>query len=144
MVSMDPNRFGPHPRSGPGLQIPSLDASQQYALQRVSETARRTELRLDLQKGDILFSNNWALLHRRDSYDDGSSSRHLVRLWLRNTGLGWSVPNSMDRPWLAAYGSGRKIRLYPLVPMPNYKAPKYSAGSAAFLLEGSSGSEDGD
>ncbi|RFU73525.1 hypothetical protein TARUN_8739 [Trichoderma arundinaceum] len=124
--------------------IPSLTDSQQSALEGISKAACRTELRLNLKTGDILFFNNWALLHRRDSYTDSDeSSRHMVRLWLRNSKLGWSVPDSLLPPWFAAYGeNGVRNRLYPLIPMPDYKVPKYSAGSAAFMIEDSDASDD--
>ncbi|KAL7941352.1 hypothetical protein V8C42DRAFT_182904 [Trichoderma barbatum] len=143
MASIDPNRFGPHPTSG-STNIPDLTASQQFALERISKAAYRTELRLHLKTGDMLFFNNWALLHRRDSYTDGDeTSRHMVRLWLRNSKLGWAVPESMLPPWRAAYGdNGVRTRLYPLIPMPEYKVPKYSAGSAAFMIEDSDASDD--
>lgn len=143
MASMDPNRFGPHPSSDrtdtPGLTIP-----QKHALERLSSAAYRSELRLELVGGDILFFNNWALLHRRDAYtDDEETSRHMVRLWLRNSEIGWPVPQSFMPPWLAAYGENSQVKqLYPLVPMPDYKVPKYSAGSAAFVIEDSDGSDD--
>lgn len=143
MASIDPNRFGPHPSSGP-TDIPSLTPLQRSALERISKAAYRTELRLRLDTGDILFFNNWALLHRRDSYTDGEdTSRHMVRLWLRNSKLGWSVPDSLLPPWFAAYGdNGIRNRLYPLMPMPDYKVPKYSAGSAAFMIEDSDTPDD--
>lgn len=136
MASMDPNRFGPHPSYG-SSNVPSLTASQLLALEKISNAAYRTELRLDLKTGDILFFNNWALLHRRDAYTDSDeTSRHMVRLWLRNSELGWSVPDSLLQPWFAAYGeNGVRDRLYPLVPTAEYKLPKYSAGSAAFVIE---------
>ncbi|PTB63346.1 Clavaminate synthase-like protein [Trichoderma citrinoviride] len=145
MASMDPNRFGPHPSSGP-TDIPPLTTTQLSALERISKAACRSELRLHLKTGDLLFFNNWALLHRRDSYTDSEeTSRHMVRLWLRNSKLGWSVPESMRPPWNAAYGdNGVRNRLYPLIPMPEYKVPKYSAGSAAFVLEDSDASGDED
>ncbi|KAK1237317.1 hypothetical protein MKX08_002942 [Trichoderma sp. CBMAI-0020] len=136
MASMDPNRFGPHPSYG-SSNVPSLTAAQLLALKEISNAAYRTELRLDLKTGDILFFNNWALLHRRDAYTDSDeTSRHMVRLWLRNSELGWSVPDSLLQPWNAAYGeNGVRDRLYPLVPTAEYKLPKYSAGSAAFVIE---------
>lgn len=137
MTSMDPNRFGRHPSSR-GVDIPILRESQKHALHRVSFVAREHELGLDLHTGDILFFNNWALLHRRDSYtDDEDTSRHMVRLWLRNTDKGWPVPEGMLPPWLAAYGKEQPTseRLYPLEPKREYEVPKYSAGSAAFVLE---------
>ncbi|PHH84616.1 hypothetical protein CDD83_1651 [Cordyceps sp. RAO-2017] len=134
---MDPNRLGPHPAST-GVDIPPLTAGQKQALSRVSEVARRFELRLWLETGDFLFVNNWAVLHRRDAYrDDDQTSRHMVRLWLRNTRLGWSVPPQMLEPWRAAFGESSRARhkLYPLQPLPTYVVPKYSTGSAAFVID---------
>jgi hypothetical protein len=122
-----------------------LTANQRYALERVSEVARKNELRLRLESGDLLFFNNWALLHRRDAYQDSATtSRHLVRLWLRNSSLGWTVPEGMLLPWQEAYQpkNGPAARLYALHPPAEYKVPKYSAGSAAFLIEDSDGSDD--
>lgn len=147
MASADPSRFGPHPHNRTA-KIPHLSLAQEYALQRVSEIAHHHQIQLELEKGDILFINNWALLHRREAYEDTPCrTRHIVRLWLRNSQLGWPVPKCMLPPWLAAFGEGetRKTlsRLYPLVPPTEYYVPKYSAGSAAFAIEDTdeSGSE---
>lgn len=137
MSSIDPNRFGRH-KATPNADIPVLSQAQKHALQRVSEVAHSHELRLDLETGDMLFFNNWALLHRRDAYTDGvDTSRHMVRLWLRNTKKGWTVPEGMLTPWLAAYGEDQPPveRKYALQPKKEYEIPKYSAGSAAFVLE---------
>lgn len=137
LASCDPQRLGPH-QSMTNSNIPALTEAQQYALKAVSESAYRTEIQLKLQTGDLLFFNNLALLHRRDAYkDDESSSRHMVRLWLRNQRLGWAIPDSLLTPWNAAYGENRKIkaRLYPLVPVASYHEPKYATTSAAFMLE---------
>ncbi|KAM4064495.1 taurine catabolism dioxygenase tauD, tfdA family protein [Hirsutella rhossiliensis] len=137
LVSLDPSRLGRHAASPDGC-VPALTMTQRHALGRVSQVARLFELRLKLEAGDLLFLNNWALLHRRDAYQDGErTSRHMVRLWLRNTQLGWSIPTQMLPPWLAAYGesSASKARIYPVHPMPTYVVPKYITGSAAFVVE---------
>lgn len=134
MTSMDPTRFGPHPASE-GSSIPLPSRAQKHALQRMDEAAASTELALHLQSGDVLFLNNWALLHRRAAYeDDDATSRHLVRLWLRSTDRGWSVPVSMALPWQTAYGHGSRARIYAMQPSPRYTVPKYTVGSAAFLF----------
>lgn len=61
----------------------------------------------------------------------------MVRLWLRNSELGWDVPKDMSIPWEAAYGDSNASteRVYALEPKRDYEIPKYSAGSAAFVLE---------
>ncbi|KAH7152810.1 hypothetical protein EDB81DRAFT_648748 [Dactylonectria macrodidyma] len=137
LASLDPHRLGPHP-AVTNAKIPTLNSDQLHALQAVSESAARAELQLTLNKGDILFFNNLALLHRRDRYqDDENTSRHLVRLWLRSQKLGWAIPSAFLPPWKAAYGENRKIvkRLYPPVPLPVYPEQRYTTGSAAFVFE---------
>ncbi|CAH0018337.1 unnamed protein product [Clonostachys rhizophaga] len=136
MSSMDPHRFGPHPKADPNTKIPKLTETQRRVLDRVSEVAKSAEIKLSLKKGDMLFFNNWAVIHRRDAYQDGpDNSRHLVRLWLHNQRLGWSIPGTMLEPWLKAYGGRFNNGLYALDPAATYKIPKYSAGSAAFVLD---------
>ena len=43
----------------------------------------------------------------------------------------------MTVPWLAAFGEQQASPLYHLEPLPDYEVPKYSAGSAAFVIEDS-------
>ncbi|KAK3501992.1 hypothetical protein B0T13DRAFT_217460 [Neurospora crassa] len=145
--SADPGRLGLHPvtaKASLSSSIPSLTTSHLQALEILSELATRHRLMLDTRPGDILFINNWALLHARDSYKDPKDGlgRHLVRLWLRDSELGWKVPESMRVPWEAAFGpngdgypTGVTRREYPLAPSHEYKPPKYTAGSAAFVLD---------
>jgi hypothetical protein len=99
---------------------------------------------LDLKQGDMVFINNLSLLHARDSYVDPQDGpgRHFVRLWLRNPELAWAIPQSMRAPWEAAFGPGGNgfpglEKRYPVAPAPVYKPPRYTAGSAAFVLEDS-------
>ncbi|KAI0847169.1 Clavaminate synthase-like protein [Daldinia vernicosa] len=138
LVSIDPSRIGPHPLIRNG-SIPTLTPEQQEALVVLEETARKHQIQLDTQPGDLIFINNLALLHGRESYlDSNTSSRHLVRLWLRNTQLGWPIPSSMNMPWDAAFGErARKVmdRYYPIMPMPEYIECKYSNGTAAFVAD---------
>ncbi|KAG4253318.1 hypothetical protein FPRO03_07278 [Fusarium proliferatum] len=144
LASLDPHRLGPHP-SMTNSNIPSLSEAQIHALEAVSEAASRVELQLKLETGDLLFFNNLALVHRRDAYtDDENSSRHMVRLWLRNQKYGWAIPNGMLPPWEAAYGENRKIkaRYYPIVPMVEYPVQKYTTSSAAFMIEDSETSDE--
>lgn len=137
LASMDPDRVGRHPKME-NYNIPALTSEQQHALDMLSESASRSELPLKLQTGDLLFFNNWALLHRRGAYeDDEESSRHLVRLWVRNQSLGWAIPASMSPPWQEAYGETTKAKLYPLAAPKEYRKPKFVTGSAAYLPKSS-------
>ncbi|KAI1330182.1 hypothetical protein F5Y16DRAFT_396747 [Xylariaceae sp. FL0255] len=144
IMSADPSRIGPHPATANG-RIPDLMPAQHEALALLQHTATKLQVRLPTQKGDIVFVNNWAVLHARDAYqDDAASTRHLVRLWLRNEHLAWDIPISMRAPWESSFGAqAPKInRNYPVVPMPEYMAPKFSNGSAAFVVDESDEGED--
>ena len=71
---------------------PDLNDSQKEALDFLDSVCERKELQscFTLQKGDMLFLNNWTTLHRRtafDDHDDSDKKRHLLRIWL-------SMPNS--------------------------------------------------
>ncbi|KAG7289406.1 hypothetical protein NEMBOFW57_005777 [Staphylotrichum longicolle] len=114
------------------------------ALDIFSKLASKHQHRLDTKQGDMVFINNLGLLHARDSYVDPKDGpgRHFVRLWLRNPSLAWNIPQSMRVPWEAAFGpDGNGFpgmqRSYAIMPTLEYKPPKYTAGSAAFMLEDS-------
>ena len=71
---------------------PDLNDIQKEALDFLDSVCERKELQscFTLQKGDMLFLNNWTTLHRRTAFDDHEDSdkkRHLLRIWL-------SMPNS--------------------------------------------------
>lgn len=144
VISVDPGRLGLHPATaGVRPEGCELDAAQLHALEVLNQVAEKHAVSIAAQPGDILFINNFALLHKRDKYidsDDATARRHLVRLWLRNPELGWDIPERMKAPWKAAYGPkegfGRFLEdRYEVVPVKEYKVPKYSAGSAAWLID---------
>lgn len=145
VISVDPGRLGLHPATA-GVRPEGtceLDDAQLRALAVLNQAAEKHAVSIAAEAGDVLFINNFALLHKREKYvdfDDATSRRHLVRLWLRNPALGWDLPEAMKAPWKAAYGPvegfGRfKEDRYEVVPAKEYKVPKYSAGSAAWLIE---------
>lgn len=143
-----------------GRVIPALTEAQQEALRVLSAAAQRNGVELDTKPGDLVFINNWAVMHARSAYEDADTAagvasatrRHLLRLWLRNSELGWAIPTSMSAPWEAAFGytdegyiSGDHEQLaaqlkYAVVPESKYKPARYTTGSAAFVIE-DSGSE---
>ncbi|KAK3906362.1 hypothetical protein C8A05DRAFT_40786 [Staphylotrichum tortipilum] len=147
LISVDPGRLGLHPataKTDPDSSTAhELNSAQQEALKVLSTLATKHRRRLDLEKGDMVFINNLSLLHARESYKDHETGpgRHLVRLWLRNKELAWEVPKEIWAPWEAAFGpdgegfSESRERLYPVTPPMEYEEPKYTAGSAAFMLE---------
>lgn len=145
LVSVDPGRLGLHPTTAKARiesEIPALSSLQLESLDILTSLASKHKSHLDLKAGDMVFINNLGFLHARDSYVDPEAGpgRHLVRLWLRNPKLAWSIPNSMREPWEAAYGpDGNGFpelkKQYPAKPSALYEPPKYTAGSAAFMLE---------
>ncbi|KAI0451765.1 Clavaminate synthase-like protein [Xylaria acuta] len=145
VVSADPSRIGPHPAVA-NNRIPDLLPAQKEALALLQQTATAQQIRLPACQGDMVFINNWGVLHARDSYqDDSTATRHLVRLWLRNEELGWEIPKSMKTPWEASFGvKAKRImnRQYPVAPMPEYMEPKFTNGSAAFIMEESDEDEE--
>lgn len=150
VTGVDPGRLGRQPATANTCPrpndtiIPELTTIQLKALDTLTSLAKKHAFTIVAEPGDILFINNLALLHSRNSYIDDEkmdTRRHLVRLWLRNSELGWDVPASMNKPWKRAFGKdedrvGRYVpRRYSIVPMPVYTVPRYTAGSATFLVE---------
>lgn len=163
VISVDPGRLGLHPATAGLREGKDCDLTQDQlsALEVLAKLAKNHAISVAAQPGDILFINNLAMLHKRDAYTDTDSDdpaatgqggrRHLVRLWLRNPELAWEIPEAMKAPWRAAYGPqnapnvdgvGRFLKAgmpiedrYQVVPEKEYKVPKYSSGSAAWLIE---------
>jgi hypothetical protein len=84
---------------------PSLSDIQREALDYMDSVCERKELQTSftLQRGDVLFLNNWTTLHRRTAFEDYEKpelKRHLLRIWL-------SMPNSrpLDESFRANFGS---------------------------------------
>ncbi|CAK7262874.1 hypothetical protein SEPCBS119000_000209 [Sporothrix epigloea] len=162
LLSLDPSRLGAHPemrssRSRHPQQVPELTALQLEALSVVSDYAEKNRVQIDTGRGDLVFINNWAVLHSRSAYEDtdiSATRRHLLRLWLRNSELGWKIPESMRGPWEAAFGytdegyeSGDYRQIvaqfkYDVVPRQSYKPVRYTTGSAAFAISDSEGESD--
>lgn len=145
MISADPARIGPHPKDEKD-SIPCLTSEQANALSILQDVAAKHHAPLQTQPGDIVYLNNLGLMHAREAYEDGaSSSRHLVRLWLRNERLGWAVPPTFKRPWDAAFGKRADLitdRNYPPVPPVHYEIVKFGNGTAAFVPEDDDDDED--
>jgi Taurine catabolism dioxygenase TauD, TfdA family len=75
------------------LKRSDLFAEQIEALEILQILAKKHQIRLKAQAGDLTFVNNFAILHSRDAFEDTKEqSRHLVRLWLKNEALAWRLP----------------------------------------------------
>jgi hypothetical protein len=84
---------------------------QAEALDMVHFVAEKHSIRFQMQSGDILFSNNLALLHARGPYVETVASpkkRHLLRLWLRNDQRAWTTPQGLEEDWFSVYGDSER------------------------------------
>lgn len=109
-----------HPRKS---RLPTLNGQQIEALDAIEAIARATEFQFATQAGDIHFINNLSVLHRRDGFvNDGASQRHLVRMRLRSSSLGWSIPSSLSREWFDAF-ERQSDKVWHIEPMPEHFAP---------------------
>jgi hypothetical protein len=88
--------FARRPLVGQHSQEPRLTGVQTEALEAVEKFARENQLYLDTKPGDLVFVNNYAVLHSRESFLDGADhKRHVVRMWLRNRELAWALPKQL-------------------------------------------------
>ena len=82
-----------------------IKRSTKEAINFLDEVCERPQLqeRMMLERGQMLFLNNWTTLHRRTAFDDYGEDhlkRHFLRIWL-------SVSNSrpLDIAFKQNYGS---------------------------------------
>lgn len=77
--------------------IPSLTEEQRRVLDVIEEIAKRNQIVLEAQRGDMLFINNHAVLHSREAFEDSQEApRYLVRMWLKNPELAWKLPRALQ------------------------------------------------
>ncbi|KAK4102453.1 Clavaminate synthase-like protein, partial [Parathielavia hyrcaniae] len=87
----------------PGLA--PLSEEQRRALDAVENIARRNQIVLEAQLGDLLFINNHGVLHSREAFEDSQDSpRYLVRTWLKNPELAWKLPRGLVEGNVRIYG----------------------------------------
>lgn len=106
-----------HPRPD---HLPKLNERQREALDVVEAIAQAVQLEIKTQPGDMHFINNLAILHRREGFVDGESAqqkRHLVRMRLRSTQLGWEIPDDLKQEWDNAFNKDA-YQTWHLEPMP--------------------------
>jgi len=67
----------------------------------------------------MTFVNNWAIIHSREAFeDDENHIRYLVRIWLRNEKLAWSLPPVLERGNRAVYYDSKLEDIWNIVPEP--------------------------
>jgi hypothetical protein len=73
--------------------IPTVTPLQMEALELLEELGVKHQLELPMQPGDLTFINNFGILHSRDAFRDSEANvRYLVRMWIKNEALSWSLP----------------------------------------------------
>jgi len=76
--------------------LPALTPKQREALTLVQQAATAHQLIMSTQAGDITFVNNLAVVHGREEFEDGpGQSRYLIRMWLKNEDMAWSLPEPL-------------------------------------------------
>ncbi|KAL7628687.1 hypothetical protein AAE478_000202 [Parahypoxylon ruwenzoriense] len=106
-----------HPRPD---HLPKLNDRQREALDVVEAIAQAVQLEIQTQAGDMHFINNLAVLHRREGFVDGEApreKRHLVRMRLRSSRLGWEIPDDLKQEWHDAFDTDT-YQTWHLEPMP--------------------------
>jgi len=89
--------------------LPSLSATQHYALQMVEKTAQKFSVQLDRQDGDIQFINNLSIMHARAAYQgDKVSTRCLLRMFLRDPKNAWSCDGKYKDDLDKVFTPGRR------------------------------------
>lgn len=98
-----------------------LTKAQRDALDAVEAAARSVQFTLTAKAGDIAFANNFAILHARQAFRDSpSQTRHLIRMWLKNSDQAYNLPEELatlnermfDESMMRVYNVLPKARLH--------------------------------
>ncbi|KAI1849280.1 hypothetical protein JX265_013666 [Neoarthrinium moseri] len=111
-----------HPRPE---HLPKTSEKQRETLDIVEAIAQATQLEIRTQPGDMHFINNLAILHRREGFVDGQSKqgmRHLVRMRLRSSKLGWNIPPELQKEWEDTFEEDL-VKIWHLEPTPGDAFP---------------------
>ncbi|KAK3114205.1 hypothetical protein LTR53_007705 [Teratosphaeriaceae sp. CCFEE 6253] len=88
--------FGRAQVTGEATSSLKMTPVQAEAMDVVQALAEKHQLTMPLRPGDLLFVNNFAVLHSREAFEDSVKDiRHLVRLWMKNEALAWSLPTAL-------------------------------------------------
>lgn len=98
--------------------IPPITEAHAEALDALHFLAEKYSLGLNFQKGDIQYINNLSIFHARDGFkDDGERTRHLLRFWLRNDELGWTIPAPLRPLWKKTFDVTPEEQTFALDPV---------------------------
>lgn len=92
-----------HPRSS---SLPEPTPDQIKAMDAVQFRANQNAIPLPLEKGDMVFINDTALMHAREPFYEGGQSlkRHLLKMYLHDPEQNCAVPASAQPYWDQLYG----------------------------------------
>ncbi|EPS40150.1 hypothetical protein H072_6029 [Dactylellina haptotyla CBS 200.50] len=118
----------PFTGSNPGDSPRPLSLLQAEALDSVHFAAERHAARIQLQKGDIQFINNLAVVHSREEFRDasigeGAERRHLIRAFIKNQERSYSLPRQLDGAFEEIYPEGVPASQY------NYRIDPFNFSS---------------
>lgn len=121
------------PDSPRTLRIPPMTEAQAEALDAVHFIAEENCLKIAMERGEIRYINNLAVLHRRDAFTDSEhTQRHLVRLWLRDSRQAWPIPSGLqmasDRIFAGPYDAEERWDLDPILDQSVLIGAKRSCG----------------
>lgn len=106
--------------------IAEMSEKQLEALEAIEKLAQDNQIYLDMKPGDLVFLNNHALLHSRDSFqDDEQHTRHVVRLWLKNTRLAWKLPTELLEGNKKIFGDSSLPETWAVEDLPKLPVPWY-------------------
>lgn len=116
--------------------IPPITEAQAEALDALHFLGKRFSLGLNFQQGDIQYINNLSIFHARDGFTDSPrktydflsyfrfipnrysySSRHLLRFWLRNEELAWTLPESLKPLWKQTFNVNPEEQTFAIEPV---------------------------
>ncbi|KAI0407889.1 Clavaminate synthase-like protein [Xylaria palmicola] len=93
--------------------IPPLSEAQAEALDAIHFTAAANCVSHTPEAGDMVFVNNFAILHSRSTFQDTSEAkRYILRLWLNNPETGWDVPPGLRLAWDRIFADVGEIQNY--------------------------------
>ncbi|KAL2826069.1 hypothetical protein BDW59DRAFT_161191 [Aspergillus cavernicola] len=97
--------------------IPGLTEAQAEALDMIHYVARKHEIDPRIERGDLRFINNMAVLHRREAFENsGGNARHLIRIWLNNEQMCWKLPRALQLSWARIFEDEERVEHWDIEP----------------------------
>lgn len=89
--------------------LPPPTQAQLEAIDAVQFIAEANSIAFSLVKGDMLFVNDMAVMHGRESFDEGDTymKRHLLKMFIHDPEQQWPVAPSARELWSKMYGSNK-------------------------------------